>query len=112
MNLNKQPWKWLTEINWLNLGGKYEITQAGVHILLCFSIMSLITSLVCLNKWVGVGYIIPAFYPLVKEFVIDGHRFDTDTAEDIKDLITDLITNYLGVLLGIPFTILNLIMVQ
>lgn len=99
----------LMQIDWLNLKDRYAITQAGVHICFCFMLMSIITGLLCINKWIACGYILPIIYPIIKEFLIDGHKLFGETWEEVTDLRTDLITNYLGILLGIPFAILNLL---
>ena len=102
-------YKWLMSIEWLNFKDRYAITQAGVHVLFCFSLMSVVTCLLVISKWIAFGYTLAIIYPLIKEYVIDGHKCSGETEEEIVDLRTDLLTNYLGVVLGIPFAVISML---
>jgi len=84
----------LSKITWLNLNNKYVCTQAALHIFLTCS-MVFVFNLFTSPYWV-------AIYPLYKEFIIDKHYnvFNEDREAKI-DLLTDLITNYSGYVIGI-----------
>lgn len=87
----------IKSIKCLNIGDDYLLTQAGLHVAFTWA---LTLSFGMFNFLLaGVGF----FYVLWKEFILDGwyKKIRQGQVEGIKDLYTDLLTNYIGFVIAI-----------
>ena len=89
-NIESKIRTWIKSITWLNLKTDHELFQGVIHFFMTWALT------------VSFGIIVGFVFPLLKEFIYDGHwNFWRETPEERKDLLTDLITNGLGFIIGV-----------